>query len=107
MKLKQYTKRFVTFITIFAVIWISWSYALATLQFFFTGSTELLEGLSSQVCAVILGTSTGYMIKSFIETYSEKKHELEEARHEDAINLLRDVNSDVTPDEIVGMYKKI
>lgn len=106
-KFKQYTKRYVTVITVFAIIWISFSYVLAALQFFSMGSTDLLENLSSNVCTVILGTTVAYMIKSFIETYSEKKNEYDLQRHEDAMNLLRDVNTDVTPDEIVGMYKKI
>jgi len=106
-KFKQYTKRYVTLITIFAIIWISFSYVLAALQFFSTGTTDLLENLSSNVCTVILGTTVAYMIKSFIETYSEKKNDYNLQRHEDAMDLLRDVNTDITPDEIVGMYKKI
>jgi len=106
-KFVQYTKRYVTFITVFAVIWISLSYVLAAIQLFTMGSTDLLENLSSNVCSVILGTTVAYMIKSFIETYSEKKNEYDMRRHADAMDLLRDADSDITPEEIVGMYKKI
>lgn len=104
---KQYTKRFVTSITVFAAIWISWSYVLATLQFLKTGITDMLESLSSNVCTVILGTSIGYMIKSFVETYSEKKNILDTKKHDDVIDLLTNVDSDISPDEIVGIYKKL
>jgi len=104
---KQYTKSFVTTITVCAIVWITWSYVLATIQFFTSGMTQTLESLSTNVCTVIIGTALGYMIKSFIETYCEKKTEFDSLRHEDAVNMLRDVNMNITPDEIVGMYKKI
>lgn len=105
-KFAQYTKRFVTLITLCAVIWISWSYVLATMQFLQTGMTQMLESLSSNVCSVIIGTALGYMVKSFVETYCEKKNEFNTMRYTDAVNMLRDPSMDVTPDEIVGMYKK-
>ena len=104
---KQYTKSFVTTITVCAIVWITWSYVLATIQFFTSGMTQTLESLSTNVCTVIIGTALGYMIKSFVETYCEKKNELDSLRHEDAVNMLRDVNMNITPDEIVGMYKKM
>lgn len=104
---KQYTKSFVTTITICAIVWITWSYVLATIQFFTSGMTQTLESLSTNVCTVIIGTALGYMIKSFIETYCEKKNELDALRHEDAVNMLRDVDMNITPDDIVGMYKKM
>ena len=64
-KFVQYTKRFVTGVTVCAVLWITWSYVLATIEFFGTGMTNTLESLSTNVCNVILGTALGYMIKSF------------------------------------------
>lgn len=102
---KQYTKRFVTAITVCAIIWITWSYILATIQLLSTGMTETLESLSTNVCTVILGTALGYMIKSFVETYCERKSNLAEQKYDDMMNMIRD--TDVSPDEIVGMYQKI
>ena len=102
---KQYTKCFVTTITICAIVWITWSYILATIQLFNTGMTETLESLSTNVCTVILGTALGYMIKSFVETYCERKSNLAEQKYDDMMNMIRD--TDVSPDEIVGMYQKI
>lgn len=102
---KQYTKWFVTTITICAIVWITWSYILATIQLFSTGMTETLESLSTNVCTVILGTALGYMIKSFVETYCERKSNLAEQKYDDMMNMIRD--TDVSPDEIVGMYQKI
>ena len=57
---KQYTKCFVTTITVCAILWITWSYVLATIQFFTSGMTQTLESLSTNVCTVIIGTALGY-----------------------------------------------
>lgn len=104
-KFVQFTKRFVTGLTICAVIWISWSYVLATIQFFTIGTTDTLESLSTNVCTVILGTMIGYMIKSLVETYCERKSNLAEQKYDDMMDMIR--NTDMSPDEIVGMYEKV
>ena len=104
-KFVQYTKRFVTIITFCAVVWITWSYVLATMQFTQTGMTQMLESLSSNVCSVILGTALGYMVKSFIETYCERKSNLAEQKYDDMMNMIN--NADISPDQIVGVYEKI
>lgn len=104
-KLVQYTKKIVTALTICAVVWISWSYVLATIQFFVTGMTNTLESLSTNVCTIILGTVISYMIKSFVETYCERKNNLTKQKYDDMMNLIN--NTDISPDQIVGVYEKI
>lgn len=104
-KFVQYTKRFVNAITICAVVWITWSYVLATIQFVNTGMTDTLESLSTNVCSVILGTALGYMVKSFVETYFERKSNLAEQKYDDMMNLM--TNTDMTMDQVVGAYEKI
>lgn len=104
-KFVQYTKRFVTGVTICGITWITWSYVLATIQFFGTGMTDTLESLSTNVCTVILGTALGYMAKSFVETYFERKNELASKKYNDIIKMVNE--GDMSPNEIVGMYQKI
>ncbi len=104
-KFIQYTKRFVTYVTICGVLWITWSYVLATIQFFSTGITDTLESLSTNVCTVILGAALGYMVKSFAETYCERKSNLAEQKYDDMMNMLN--NTNMSLDEVVGMYQKV
>lgn len=104
-KFVQYTKCFVTWITVCAVVWITWSYVLATIQLFKTGMTDTLESLSNNVCTVILGASLGYMVKSFVETYFERKSNLAEQKYNDMMNMIE--GTDISPDEIVGIYDMI
>ena len=104
-KFVQYTKRFVTGVTICGIAWITWSYVLATIQFFGTGMTNTLESLSTNVCTVILGTALGYMAKSFVETYFERKSNLASKKYDDIMNMMNGNN--MSPDEIAGMYQKI
>lgn len=79
---RQYTKTFVTAITVVSIIWISISYLMGIYALFTYGTTDLLSDLSKQVCITILGVSLGYFSKSYFETYSEKKHELAQERFE-------------------------
>ena len=104
-KFIQFTKSFIKWLNVCAVIWISWSYVLATIQLLKTGIADTLESLSNNVCTIILGTSLGYMIKSFVETYFERKSNLAEQKYDDMMNMIKSTN--ISPDEIVGMYEKI
>ena len=79
-KVRQYTKCFVTAITIAAMCWISASYVFAGYALFVYGETQLLAELSEQVCITLLGLSLGYFLKAWGETYAEKKNELDNKR---------------------------
>lgn len=73
-KLRQYTKRLVTALTIMACIWITISYVYAGIGLFLFGNSEVLIELSKQVCVTILGVTISYCIKAYMESYSEAKH---------------------------------
>lgn len=73
-KLRQYTKRLVTALTIMACIWITISYIYAGIGLFLFGNAEVLIELSKQVCVTILGVTISYCIKAYMESYSEAKH---------------------------------
>lgn len=75
-EVRQYTKIFVTSLTIVSCVWITWSYCLATYALVVSNNTQPLESLSMKVCETILGVAIVYMIKAYFETYSQKKNEL-------------------------------
>ena len=78
--LRQTTKLVIWTLLIFAIIWISWSYVLSTIALVSFGNAEPLSDLSQEVCRVIIGTTLGYMAKSFVETFAQKTSEMIE-RH--------------------------
>ena len=76
-KVRQYTKSLVTALTIMACVWISSSYILATIALVMYGNAEPLSSLSEKVCEVIIGVVIAYAFKSYLESYSSAKHDLD------------------------------
>lgn len=76
-KVRQYTKCLVTGLTIAACVWISSSYILAAIALVMYGNAEPLSSLSEKVCEVIIGTVIAYSFKSWLESYSAAKHDLD------------------------------
>lgn len=76
-KVRQYSKILMTIIVILGGCWITFSYYLAWYALKTYQNTETLESLSKQVCLTLLGTALGYFCKSYFESYSESKHELD------------------------------
>jgi len=68
-----FTKKWVNRLLWFGVVWITWSYILASF-----GKETIAEALSQTVAEVIIATVLGYLCKAFFETYSQKKNELKE-----------------------------
>lgn len=79
-KVQTYTKKFVTAITVAAIMWISASYVFAGYALFAYAETQPLSDLSQQVCITLLGMSLGYFLKAWGETFAEKKNELDNKR---------------------------
>lgn len=73
----QFTKKYVIIVSLFAFIWVTWSYILGTYAMTKFGNSELLLTLSAEVIRSIIFVTIGYMSKSFVETYCEKKMELD------------------------------
>lgn len=97
--LRQTTKLLIWTLVISAIIWITWSYILSTISLLMYANAEPLSDLSSVVCNVILGTSIGYMCKSFVETFAQKTSEMIE-RHWNNNNEIQNVENN--EDEPVG-----
>lgn len=96
---RQYTKCFVTAITVASMIWISISYVMGIYALMAYATTDLLSDLSKQICITLLGVSLGYFCKAYLETYSEKKNELNEKKIESDSEFDSEVATD---DEVVG-----
>ncbi len=65
-----FTKKWVTRLLWFGVIWISLSYVLA-----FMDKPLIAEELSRQVADVVIATILGYLCKAYFETHSQKNLE--------------------------------
>lgn len=99
-KVRQYTKSFITSLTIMACIWITWSYVLATVSLVTYANVEVLISLSEKVCEVILGAVISYHLKAFFETFSQKGMELIERRLNNNNHL--NINENVDDEQAVG-----
>lgn len=87
-----FTKKWVNRLLWFGVVWITWSYILASF-----GKETIAEALSQTVAEVIIATVLGYLCKAFFETYSQKKNELKEKE----FNMRKESESiDETVDEV-------
>ena len=74
-KKTTYTKIMVTIYSIAIIVWITWSYILATL-----GYKEIAENLSVQVVVIGVASILGYFLKSFFETKEEEKIKFEKEK---------------------------
>ena len=101
-KLRQYTKSLVTVLTTFACMWITLSYILSAYGLIKYQISQPLSDLSQQVCITILGVVISYCLKAFIETYCEKKNEIElnNENNNQIINNSNDDYSTVTNDNL-------
>lgn len=96
---ETFTKLWVTILLIVAVIDLQLSYVLALLN-----RSEIAETLSVAIVTEIIGVIAVYMIKSFLETSSEKKHSLELKRlnlpDEEDVADGEDVVNEEVPSEV-------
>lgn len=92
-KLRQYTKSLVTVLTTFACMWITLSYILSAYALTKYQISQPLSDLSQQVCITILGVVISYCLKAFIETYCEKKNEIE-LNNENNNQIINNSNDD-------------
>lgn len=101
-KVRQYTKKLITALTIFACIWISWSYILASIALCLYGNPEPLSTLSEKVCEVIIGTVIAYCLKAFFESFAEKGMEIIDGHWNNHNNRSESVEKTTNNDEPVG-----
>ena len=97
-KVRQYTKSLVTALTVMACVWISSSYILATIALIMYGNAEPLSSLSEKVCEVIIGVVIAYAFKSYLESYSSAKHDLDVMK----LETIMESTSENINDEAVG-----
>ena len=92
-KLRQTTKTFMWTLVVASLVWISWSYVLATISLILLQNPEPLSELSKEVCTVVLGSIIGYMCKSFVETFAQKTSELVEKHWEHNVDNYINMNN--------------
>lgn len=72
MKKFTFTKIMMIVYSIAIIVWITWSYVLASLRF-----DMIAQELSIQVVIIGVAAILGYLLKSFFETREEEKIKLE------------------------------
>ena len=72
MKKFTFTKSMMIVYSIAIIVWITWSYVLASLGF-----DMIAQELSIQVVIIGVAAILGYLLKSFFETKEEEKIKLE------------------------------
>lgn len=87
-KLRTFTKKWVNILMFMAVVDIQLSFVLA-----FLGKEQIAETLSVAIVTEIIGVMIGYFAKAFLETYAEKKNELQQ-------NMEDYTNQNLEEDEI-------
>ena len=90
-KVRQFTKTIIITYTVTSIVWITWSYMLATYAMIILSNIEPMSSLSEKVCDVIIGYIIVYCLKAFFETFAEKGMELIE----------RHINKDIESPEYI------
>ena len=95
--MKTFTKTIIITYTVTSIVWITWSYMLATYAMIILSNIEPMSSLSEKVCDVIIGYIIVYCLKAFFETFAEKGMELIE----------RHINKDIESQEYIDSINKI
>lgn len=69
------TKKWVSRLLSMGMVWVTWSYVLATVAAL-NGNYTVCENLSRSVIQFVIATILSYMLKSFFETHSEEHNKL-------------------------------
>ena len=89
----QYSKIIISVILASSIIFIQQSYILAMM-----GREAIAEDLSKYITKVLIGTIRGYFLKSYSETRSEKKDELNHRKIDAAVSL-SNASNPTNPDD--------
>lgn len=89
----QYSKIIISVILASSIIFIQQSYILAMM-----GREAIAEDLSKYITKVLIGTILGYFLKSYSETRSEKKDELNHRKIDAAVSL-SNASNPTNPDD--------
>ncbi len=75
-ELRQFSKRIVTALFLCSVIWVTASYSLACYALIKFGNVDTVSSVTEKVVDMLKVVFGAYFVKSFLETYSQKKNEL-------------------------------
>ena len=80
----NFTKLMVATYSIFVIVWVTWSYILASL-----GKEQIAEELSGNVVTVAIPLILGYFFKAYFETHSEEYNKLVRERWEHELKMAK------------------
>lgn len=90
-KKATFTKRLVVFILYISIVWVTWSYILATIALIKNGDPNPLTDVSIEVIRTLLLTILGYLCKSFFETKEEEKTRINEKK----LDYMNSINNNI------------
>jgi hypothetical protein len=73
-----FTKRLVILILWLSIVWVTWSYILATIAVIKYGESSVVESLSERIVEALIATILGYLCKAYFETKNEEKNRIQE-----------------------------
>lgn len=82
----SFTKVLVVFILLISVVWVTWSYIIATISMIKYGDTNTIESVSSEVVRALIATIIGYLCKAYFETKQAERLRLEEKKFDNEID---------------------
>lgn len=84
-----FTKRLILIILLFSIVWVSWSYILATIAVIKYGDTNTVESISTEVVRALLTIVLGYLCKAYFETKQEEHIRIMEKKFDFKSDILK------------------
>lgn len=81
-----FTKKMVILVLFISIIWVTWSYILATISIIKYGNSDIVESVSIEVVRVLVATILGYFCKAYFETKQEERNKLLKQKLNNNIN---------------------
>jgi len=75
-----FTKRLITLVLWLSVIWVTWSYVLATISLIKYGDSNTVTDVSTEVIRCLIAAILGYLCKAYFETKQKEKIRLAEKK---------------------------
>lgn len=87
-----FTKRLIILILWLSVIWVTWSYILATIALIKYNDSNAITDVSTEVIRCLIATILGYLCKAYFETKQEEKIRLAEKKLDAELPVQEDLN---------------
>lgn len=92
-----FTKRLIILVLWLSVIWVTWSYVLATIALVKYGDANAVTDVSTEVVRVLIAAILGYLCKAYFETKQEELIRLKEKKLDSEIEQANPVQPEPDP----------